>query len=144
MLVRSADGRYTPQDSRGPLSAPTDLYSAILQALPDAERDALGLRIGQGPALRQALRNHTLERQAARTLITAQTARAPTDTRTHLRLLGMDNYAPAPAAPAAEPDLHGLARALFPAHTDEQIGELLQDLGNRPGGALPKIGRAHV
>lgn len=137
VLLRSAEGGYTPQDSRGPLSAPTDLYSAILQALPDAERDALGLRIGQGPALRQALRSHALERQASRPLITAQTARAPSDTRTHLRLLGMDNYAPAPAAPAAEPDLHGLARELFPAHTDEQIGELLQDLGNRPGGALP-------
>lgn len=137
VLVRSAEGRYTPQDRQGPLSAETDLYSAILQALPDTERDALGLRIGQGPALRQALRSHALERQASRPLISAHAIRPPTDTRTHLRLLGLDNYAAAPAAPAAEPDLHGLARELFPAHTDEQIGELLQDLGSRPGGALP-------
>lgn len=137
-LVRSSEGRYTPHDQSGPLSGETDLYTAILQALPDAQRNALSLHIGQGPALRQALRTHALERAPLRTLITAQPAHTPTDTRTHLRLLGMDSY---PAAPAAGPNLpplsQTLARELFPAHTAEQIGDLIRDLDGRPGGALP-------
>lgn len=137
ILVRSAQGRYTPQDSSGPLSGETDLYTAILQALPDARRDALGLHIGQGPALKRALRTHALERQPLRRLITARPARPPADTRSHLRLLGIDAYPPAPAGPAAQPNLRGMARELFPAHTDEQITELVQDLDRRPGGALP-------
>ncbi|WEX14551.1 hypothetical protein P2T68_28690 [Pseudomonas sp. G11] len=136
-LVRSPEGRYTPQDSRGPLSGETDLYTALLQALPDARRDALGLHIGQGPALKQALRKHALERQPLRRLLGAQPAHPPTDSRTHLRLLGMDAYPPAPAGPAAQPDLRGMARELFPAHTDEQIADLIEDLNRRPGGAMP-------
>ncbi|QRR30749.1 leucine-rich repeat domain-containing protein [Pseudomonas simiae] len=135
-LVRSPDGRYTPQDDSGELSGATDLYNAVLQALPDAERNALGLHIGQGPALRLALRTHALKRAPLRTLITAEPARAPTDTRTHLRLLGMDNY---PPAPAEQPDLQALARELYPAHTDEQIGEMIQTLERRPGGAFATL-----
>ncbi|WP_426108663.1 dermonecrotic toxin domain-containing protein [Pseudomonas sp. TWR1-1-4] len=137
VLVRSADGRYTPQDDSGELSGATDLYNAVLQALPDAERNALGLRIGQGPDLRLALRTHALERAPLRKLITAEPARAPTDTRTHLRLLGMDNYPP--AAPAEQPNAQALARELYPAHTDEQIGEMIQALERRPGGAFPAL-----
>ena len=135
-LVRSPDGRYTPQDNSGELSGATDLYSAVLHALPDAERNALGLHIGQGPALRLALRTHALKRAPLRTLISAQPARAPTDTRTHLRLLGMDNYPPAPAEQA---NVQALARELYPAHTDEQIGEMTQALERRPGGAFATL-----
>ncbi len=136
ILVRSPDGRYTPQDSSGELSGATDLYNAVLQALPDAERNALGLRIGQGPALRLALRAHALERAPLRTLITAEPARAPTDTRTHMRLLGMDNY---PPAPAEQPNVQALARELYPAHTDAQIDEMILALDNHPGGAVPAL-----
>lgn len=141
-LIRSPEGQYTPQDRSGSLSGETDLYTAILQALPDAERDALGLRIGQGPALRQALHSHALERNTLRKLITAQPARAPDDTRTHLRLLGMDNYPPAPMQ-AQPPSPRAMARSLFPAHTDAQIDELIRDLASRPDGALPILTALH-
>ncbi|MBC3244749.1 leucine-rich repeat domain-containing protein [Pseudomonas lurida] len=141
-LIRSPEGQYTPQDRNGSLSGETDLYTAILQALPDAERDALGLHIGQGPALRQALRSHALARNSLRKLITAQPARPPSDTRTHLRLLGMDNYPPAPVQ-AQPPSPRALARSLFPAHTDAQIDELIQDLASRPDGALPILTALH-
>jgi Leucine-rich repeat (LRR) protein len=139
-LVRSPEGRYTPQDSTGPLFAETDLYTAILQAIPDAERNALGLQIGQGPQLKQALNEHALERPALQKLITSKPAPPRGDNREHLRLLGMDGYRPAPpAGPSRPATLEEQAQALFPSHTHEQIVERVRDLENRPGGAHPAL-----
>lgn len=140
-LVRAPDGRYTPQDNGDPLFGQTDLYTAILQALPDSERNALGLHIGQGAQLKQALAAHALERAPLKTLITTRPAPEPRDTRSHLRLLGMDGYRAAPEQPAAGPSrsltLEEQAQQLFPAHTAEQISQLVGDLQTRPGGAQP-------
>lgn len=54
-LVRSEQG-YQAYDERGDaLASNMDIYQAILQALPDTERDALGMQIHQPLQLRDAL-----------------------------------------------------------------------------------------
>ena len=137
VLERSPEGRYTPRDEKGPVFGETDFYTAVLQALPDAERNAVNLHIGQGSRLKQTLRTHALERSSARKLITAQPAPRPTDTRTHLRLLGMEHYPPADTG--APEHARSLARRLFPAQSDEQLDNLLTELERSPGGARVQL-----
>ncbi|QHF42071.1 hypothetical protein PspS34_02740 [Pseudomonas sp. S34] len=61
-LVLSENGLFQACDEQGnALHSGSDLFTSILQALPDAERDALQIHIGQGPVLRAALRDHALK-----------------------------------------------------------------------------------
>ncbi|MNM21883.1 hypothetical protein D3C81_322510 [compost metagenome] len=61
-LVMSDSGVFQACDEHGnPLHSGSDLFTSILQALPDAERDALQIHIGQGPILKAALRDHALK-----------------------------------------------------------------------------------
>lgn len=54
-VVKGADG-YVPYDHQGePLYASTDLFTCLLRALPDAERQALRLNIFDSPQLRSRL-----------------------------------------------------------------------------------------
>ena len=133
-LVRTADGRYVPHDEKGPLSGETDLYTAMLSALPDAQRDALGLGISQGPALQERLRQRPLPRDELRQALDTYVIDPPP--RETLRLLGADAGYPAQAAPAAlVPTLEERARALYPALNDLQRRDLIAHLNTQPGGA---------
>ncbi|MBV7489300.1 dermonecrotic toxin domain-containing protein [Pseudomonas sp. PDM30] len=61
-LVLSENGLIQACDEQGnALHSGGDLFTSILQALPDAERDALRIHIGQGPVLKAALRDHALK-----------------------------------------------------------------------------------
>jgi Leucine-rich repeat (LRR) protein len=67
VLVRQNDGRYQPFDERGQeLHSATDLYSSILYALPDAERQSMNLHIGQTEPLKTAIRARPLARDELR------------------------------------------------------------------------------
>lgn len=133
-LVRTRDGRYVPHDEQGPLSGETDLYTAILNALPDAQRDALGFGVNQGPALLQRLRQRPLPRDELRQVLGTHAIRPPT--LETLRLLGADAGYPAQAAPAAPlPTLEERARAVYPALNRLQISDLINHLNNHPHGA---------
>ena len=61
VLIKSAN-RYSAFDARGhELHGPDDLYGAVLHALPDLERKALGFsHPGQGQALKDSIRQHPL------------------------------------------------------------------------------------
>ena len=61
-LVVSDSGVFQACDEQGNvLHSGADLFTSILQALPDAERNALQIQIGQGPVLKAALRDHALK-----------------------------------------------------------------------------------
>ncbi|WLH89157.1 hypothetical protein PSH87_21500 [Pseudomonas sp. FP453] len=130
-LVRTADGRYVPHDEQGPLSGETDLYTAILNALPDTQRDALGFGVNQGPALHQRLRQRPLPREELRQVLDTHVIHPPTQET--LRLLGSDAGYPVQAAPAHT--LEQRAQALYPALNTLQINDLLTHLHTQPGGA---------
>ncbi|WP_339546622.1 dermonecrotic toxin domain-containing protein [Pseudomonas sp. RA_35y_Pfl2_P32] len=61
-LVLSDNGDVQAHDEHGEtLHSASDFFTSILQALPDAERTALQIQIGQGPVLKAALRDHALK-----------------------------------------------------------------------------------
>lgn len=132
-LVRTADGRYVPHDEKGPLFGETDLYTATLNALPDAQRSALGFHVNQGPALQQRLRQHPLPRDELRKVLEPEVIRPPN--RETLHALGMDAGYRVQAGPAALPlTLEQRARALYPAFDSRQINDVLNYLRSQPEG----------
>ncbi|MBO0496701.1 DUF6543 domain-containing protein [Pseudomonas sp. Marseille-Q1929] len=139
-LVRTATGRYVPHDEKGPLFGETDLYTAILNALPDAQRDALGLHINQGEMLKQRLRQRPLARDELRKVLGIDAPREPNlDTQ---RLLGMDAGYPAhPPQPALQLTVEGRLRNLYPQLRADQIQSLLNHLHTLPGGAANEVAR---
>ena len=130
-LVRTAAGRYVPHDEKGPLFGETDLYTAVLNALPDAQRNALGIGIGQGHILQQRLRQNPLGRDELRQVLTTEGSRQPA--RETLRYQGSDaGYA---AQDVQAQPLEQRARNLYPALNTRQIDDLLTHLHTQPGGA---------
>ncbi|MCP1477464.1 Leucine-rich repeat (LRR) protein [Pseudomonas sp. EB276 TE3739] len=91
ILVRGNDGTYQPFDDRGQeLHSATDLYSSILYALPDAERQAMDIHIGQTEQLKAAIRARPLARSDFRVAVSLAPARPPAvDT---LRLVGRRSH----------------------------------------------------
>lgn len=137
-LVRTAEGRYIPLDEKGPLSGETDLYTAILNAIPDAQRDALGFGVNQGSALQERLRQRTLPREELRQVLD-DTAIAP-PTRQTLTALGSDvGYPAQPAQAAPSLTLEARARAMYPGLNRLQIQDLLNHLNAQPDGAANGI-----
>ncbi|CRM30621.1 leucine-rich repeat domain-containing protein [Pseudomonas sp. 44 R 15] len=134
-LVRTEAGRYIPCDEQGELSSETDLYSAILSALPDQQRDQLDLRIHQGAELKRRLRQHSLPRDELRVLFTPDIE--PQSVTETLRLLGSDNgYRAQAPAPLGPPSLLDRARALYPELREHPLTTLVNHLHSQTGGAL--------
>ncbi|WLH34329.1 hypothetical protein PSH79_20700 [Pseudomonas sp. FP2196] len=100
VLVRQPGGRYQPFDERGQeLHAPADIYSSILCALPDTERQALNIQIGQTEQLKQAIRARPLARSELRVAVSLPPVRPPAvDT---LRLVGRGGRQPTFGVPDA-------------------------------------------
>lgn len=91
VLVRKHNGTYQPFDDRGQaLHVASDVYSSILYALPDAERKAMDIHIGQTEKLKAAIRARPFDRSDFRVAISPQSIRQPAvDT---LRLLGQGSH----------------------------------------------------
>ena len=135
-LVCTVGGDYIPDDGKGTLFEATDFYTAVLQALPDAQRNALGIHIGQGPLLRQTLRQHTLTREALGALLAEHPVRKPFYDPSLMRLPGgMESY----AAPPATPDISleaQLLYELYPHVNPAQVTSALSYMRGQPGSAL--------
>lgn len=134
-LVRTAAGRYVPHDDKGALLGETDLYTAILNALPDTQRRALGIDANKGHELRQRLRHRPLARDELRQVLGIETPRAPAVET----LLALGSDAGYPAQPPRQPTVYERARNLYPALHTRQIEGLLNHLNTQPGGAANGI-----
>ena len=133
-LVRSAEGDYVPEDGKGTLFGETDFYTAVLQALPDAQRNALGIHIGQGPLLRQTLRQHTMAREALGTLLADAPLRKPFYDPNLMRLPGgMEGYDGTPPGSNLEAQL---LHELYPRLSPAQVTRTLNYMGRQPGTPL--------
>ncbi|WLH67334.1 dermonecrotic toxin domain-containing protein [Pseudomonas sp. FP2309] len=138
-LVRTVDGAYVPEDHKGTLFAATDFYTAVLQALPDAQRDALGIHIGQGPLLRQTLRAHPLPRDTLGELLAEAPLRKPAYDPTLLRLPGgMEGYEATPG-PSGQLSLEARLHELYPSLTSDEVTEALNALRSHPGSPLQTL-----
>ena len=137
-LVRTTTGRYVPHDEKGPLFGETDLYTAVLNALPDTQREALGIDVNQGLVLKQRLRQRPLARDELRQVLAMDTPREPT--LETLQLLGSDTGYPAQPARAARPlSVQERAHNLYPALHERQIHDLLEHLRTLPGGVANEL-----
>nr|WP_314532494.1 DUF6543 domain-containing protein [uncultured Pseudomonas sp.] len=134
-LVRTVEGDYIPEDGKGTLFGETDFYTAVLQALPDAQRNALGIHIAQGPLLRQTLRQHTLTREALGTLLAEHSVRKPMYDPNLMRLHGgMEGYG-ATAADSGNLEAQ-LLHELYPWLRPAQINSALDFMRSQPGSPL--------
>jgi Leucine-rich repeat (LRR) protein len=139
-LVRTGEGRYVPYDDKGALSGETDLYDAVLHALPDTERRALRLNLHQGAELKQRLRQQAWPRATIRTLLSDPIA--PEPARETLRLLGSDTgYRAQPPGADGPASLIQRARALYPLISNAQLDGLLDHLNTQPDGATNGLAR---
>jgi Leucine-rich repeat (LRR) protein len=142
------EGQYQAYDNEGlHLQGDSDFYTAVLQALPDNERNALNLHIRQGPQLRQALARAALPRDRLRPILERHPVRPPAAGQIPRLPGGLKGYPePHPPMPAVGAPLSLLqrAQALYPADTPEQNTLLLQRLNRLPGGALPQLEQLHV
>ncbi|MGY2178247.1 dermonecrotic toxin domain-containing protein [Pseudomonas azotoformans] len=79
ILVRVDEGRYQAFDDRGQqLHGINGLYGALQHALPDAQRNALGVpHVGQGEQLRTLILAKALPREALRVVLGMQPERLP-------------------------------------------------------------------
>lgn len=138
-LVRSVEGDYTPEDGKGTLFGETDFYTAVLQALPDAQRNALGIHIGQGPLLRQALRQHTLAREALGALLAEDPVRKPFYAPDLMRLPGgMEGYDGTPATPGDNLETQ-LLHELYPSLNPARVTSTLNFMRNLPASPLQTL-----
>jgi Leucine-rich repeat (LRR) protein len=137
------EGEYQAYDDEGlHLQGKTDFYNAVLQALPDSERNALNLHIRQGPQLRQSIAGTPLPRDRLRPILERQPVRPPAAGKIPRLPGGMNGYALAPEpmpAPGAPPSLIQRAQALYPGHTPAQNRALIHRLNRLPGSALPQL-----
>ncbi|UVM51908.1 hypothetical protein LOY38_07685 [Pseudomonas sp. B21-015] len=145
VLVRQSDGRYRPFDERGQeLHSATDFYSSILYALPDAERQALNLQIGQAEQLKTAIRARPLARDELRVVIALPSTPAPQlDT---LRLVAHrgrpasglpETNAPATALPAPL----DAVRLIYRGYNAQEARDFTVRFGNDPAAMRNELAR---
>ena len=133
-LIYTADDHYVPTDN-GVLFGETDFYTAVLQALPDSARNALGIHIAQGPTLRQAIARHALHPSHLRALLGEIPSGKPAYDPSTMRLRGgMQGYRPAVPGPHRAPTPHEQTQQLFPSLPPAHINNIVRSLESTEGG----------
>jgi Leucine-rich repeat (LRR) protein len=142
VLVRTDDDRYQPYDERGQaLHSISDFYSSLLYALPDSERQSLDLHIGQGQALKAAIRDRTLKRSELRQVLSENPLTPPKiDT---LRLVGAEGY-PRLFRPIVVEDgprrtLERDIRGLYPRMPERAVQLFAQSMRASPSGPRAEL-----
>ncbi|MCU0118939.1 hypothetical protein N8H74_11795 [Pseudomonas sp. B2M1-30] len=141
VLVRKTDGTWQAYDDQGKeLNASMDFYNSVLQALPDSERQALGLQIGEGDKLKHAIRDNPHERGELRLLMSSEPAKPVVNDT--LRLVGSEGYPLIRRGDSRE--LEDLIREVFPGITEEGLAAMEYTLLNHPDGARAELARLRL
>ena len=140
VLVLNADGSYQAFDDAGlELSGASTFYLDLLQALPDSERSALGIHIGEGEKLKRMIRTHALNRNELHSVLAQHPILKPTYDPTVMRLLGgTDGYH---RAPFGTPTLQARAHRLFPHLSAEELQAFVERLQRHPTGPRAELTR---
>lgn len=143
VLVLRVEGEYQAFDQDGEeLSGMDSLYACLLQAMPDSERTALNLHIGEGERLKQLIRNHALSRDALSSLLARHPNLKPTYDPKVMRLLGGgDGYR---QMPRNTPTLQARAQTLFPHLSTEELDAFVERLQQHPNGPRAELSRLMV
>ncbi|WP_183129287.1 NEL-type E3 ubiquitin ligase domain-containing protein [Pseudomonas prosekii] len=116
VLVISDGLGVQPYDADGnTLHGFDDFYTSILQALPDANRSALGYEIGHGRRLQQAVQQSPLAQSAFREVLVQRRVLKPVYDPAVMRLRGgMQGYAALELSEGAAPSLEERFNVLYP------------------------------
>ncbi len=132
VLILDEDGKYQARDdSDQHLHGADNLYAAVLHALPDSQRTALGFGINEATRLEQAIKARPLDRQEFEPILRDNPNYQPTYDPTGMRLRGgMRGYA------RQAPHDMGLrlrAQALYPDFTSQETETLLAQFSQGEG-----------
>ncbi|POF39021.1 hypothetical protein B0D71_28450 [Pseudomonas laurylsulfativorans] len=143
ILVLSEDGAYQAFDHAAEeLSSSTTFFTGLLQALPDSERTALNIQIGDDARLKQLIRQHILDRDALRTLLAQHANLKPAYDPKVMRLLGgVDGYR---HMPTHTPRLQARVQSLFPQLSAEELDAFVERLQQHPAGPRAELNRLMV
>jgi hypothetical protein len=131
VLVRTGEGQYEARDaSDNHLHGRDDMYAALQHALPDAQRQALGLpRVDQGGELGVLIKQKALSRDELRSVLKMQPVNKPffkpltvlSDGRRGYPLSGRGQGVWGRA-------IEDRVRTLYPAFTAEELDEFIESL----------------
>jgi hypothetical protein len=138
VLVLGEDGQYEARDgSDQHLHGADNLYAAVLHALPDSERTALGFEIHESSRLEQAVRAQPLDRSRFELILRDHPITRPAYDPSVMRLRGgMRGYAR--QAPQGV-GLRRRAHALYPDFTSEEVETLLAGFGQGEGAVHERL-----
>jgi hypothetical protein len=128
VLVSSDGSAFQPYDDEGnSLHGIDDFYTAILQALPDASRKALGYEIGQGGRLKQALQETPLTHDEFRDVLLQHPILKPAYDPVVMRLRGgMQGYESIEARQGGVLSPGERFRTLYPGTTADGFTAFMQ------------------
>ncbi|MGB3122356.1 MAG: DUF6543 domain-containing protein [Pseudomonas sp.] len=125
LLVRDEHGHYAVYDgAHRRLHAATDIYHALLLALPDAARTRLGYSVSEGPRLRAWLMQQLAPLETRRTLLASPGLPPPVEPE-RLAPLQMPRFRWASQLlPGSPPSVERRLKVLYPQLPPERISEL--------------------
>lgn len=140
VVVLTEEGLYQAFDETGEtLNGAGTLYSCLLQALPDNERVALNIRIGEDATLKQQIRDHALGRNDLRSLLLQHRDLKPAYDPAVMRLLGgSDGYR---HMPVNTPSLLAHAQRLLPQLSAQELEAFAEKLQRHPSGPRAELSR---
>lgn len=138
VLILNEDGKYEARDASDQhLHGADNVYAAVLHALPDSQRTALGFEIHEAARLERLVRARPLARQKLEPILQANPIRKPAYDPAVMRLRGgMPGYA------RLSPERDLLQRrvaSLFPDFDIEQIQMLLERFEQNGGSAEQRL-----
>lgn len=138
VLIQSSDLRYEARDAGDQhLHGLDNLYAAVLHALPDSQRAALGFEIQDAAGLEQAVKAKPLDRAVLEPILRDNPVLKPSYDPSVMRLRGgMPGYAQ--QVPRGM-GLRRRARSLYPAFTPEEIETLLAGFSQNGGSAHERL-----
>ncbi|MGE8189836.1 dermonecrotic toxin domain-containing protein [Pseudomonas sp. NPDC086278] len=138
-LIRAEDATYRAYDEHGPLAPASDFYEAVVHALPQTDRHALGLSETDGQLLKQRIAEHPLDQQTLRTLFAKNPRRKPFYDPTTMRLPGgTDGYR---RRHSPIPSFDDRVREIYPGLLEEELQSVLLELQTHPDGPRMELSR---
>ena len=135
-LVQADDGTYQVHENN---EQPGDFYHALLQALSEDERTALGLGVDDGQVLKQRIAEHAVNRPELRTLFAKNPRRKPFYDPTTMRLPGgTQGYS---RSHRSTPTLDDRVREVYPSLTQEELRSVVSQLQRHPDGPRSELTR---
>ncbi|WP_178113604.1 NEL-type E3 ubiquitin ligase domain-containing protein [Pseudomonas sp. ANT_H12B] len=131
VLVFNDQGSFQAYDTDGEsLHGLGDFYTSMLQALPDASREALGYEIGQGIRLKEALQKAPIKQEAFRAVLADHPVHNPDPVVMGLRG-GMQGYELMEVVEEGAPGPEERFKTLYPGASTDSFAAFMQSFASK-------------